>query len=71
VTLSRNGKGETQIEVTVRTAEVDDLATPQDAERVAQDIYDRLRRVYPLASGTTGATPPPAATPAASRKDKP
>lgn len=70
VTLSRNAKGETQIEVTVRTADTEDLATPLDAERVAIEMYDRLRRTYPLASGTPGATPTPTPTPRAGGKDK-
>ena len=45
VTLTRNAKGETQIEVKVHT---DDAAipTPADAEQVARAIYDSLTETY-------------------------
>jgi hypothetical protein len=55
VSLSRNAKGETQIEVTVRTGEGGEVTTARQAAAEAQTIYDQLRSAYPLASGTTGA----------------
>lgn len=55
VTLSRNAKGVTQIEVTVRTGDSDAVETAADAERIASDIYNRLRAAYPLPSGYVGA----------------
>lgn len=61
VTLSRNAKGETQIEVVVRTSETTDGSVPdvEAAEAVAVDVYERLRARYPLASGLTTPTPEP------------
>lgn len=55
VTLTRNAKGVTQIEVTVRTGDDDALATPRDAEREAVEIYERLRATYPMPDGFVGA----------------
>lgn len=55
VTLSRNAKGETQIEVVVRTGESDEVATIFDAERVAGEVFTRLRTAYPMSSGAVGA----------------
>lgn len=55
VTLTRNAKGVTQIDVTVRTGDDDDLATPRDAERHAVEIYERLRARYPMPDGFVGA----------------
>jgi len=46
VTLSRNAKGETQIEVVVRTGEAGDVTTIQEAEQAAIAVYDRLRERY-------------------------
>lgn len=54
VTLSRNSKGETQIEVTVRTGDTDTVRTAADAAAMARTIYDQLRSAYPMASGNTG-----------------
>lgn len=54
VSLTRNAKGETQIEVVVRTG--DDVPTTTDAELIAQDVFDRLRARYPMSSGYVGAT---------------
>jgi hypothetical protein len=48
VTLTQNAKGETQIEVAVRTS--DDM-TVEDAESTAATIYDRLRERYPHENG--------------------
>lgn len=55
VTLSRNAKGETQIEVKVRTGDTDEVRTAADAANRARTIYDELRSAYPMASGHTGA----------------
>ena len=55
VTLTRNAKGETQIEVVVRTC--DSVPTAEDAESVAQAVFERLRARYPLSSGLVSATP--------------
>jgi len=46
VTLSRNAKGETQIEVVVRTGEAGDITTIEEAEAAAVEVYDRLRTAY-------------------------
>lgn len=54
VKLTRNAKGDTQIEVSVYPGETDEVATVFDAERVAKDIYDRLRATYPMSDGTVG-----------------
>jgi hypothetical protein len=71
VTLSRNAKGETQIEVVVRTGDDESLvATTEDAEAVAQRVYDRLRARYPLASGHTTAPDAEATAPARKPLDK-
>lgn len=48
VSLTRNAKGETQIEVVVRTDAELGIHTPDDAGRVAELVYDRLRTVYPF-----------------------
>lgn len=48
VSLTRNAKGETQIDVQVRTADTSDVATVEDAERKAREVYDRLVAAYPL-----------------------
>lgn len=58
VSLSRNAKGETQIEVVVRTAGDGPVQTVEDAETVARTVYDSLRAKYPTASGHAGVTPP-------------
>lgn len=55
VGLTRNAKGVTQIEVTVRTGDSDAVETAADAERIASDIYNRLRAAYPLPNGYVGA----------------
>lgn len=53
VTLSRNAKGETQIEVVARG----DRA-PEHVSGSAVVEYDRLRTAYPMSSGFVGAQPP-------------
>lgn len=48
VKLTRNAKGETQIEVSVRTGEVG-IETPEQAQTKAQQVYDHLTGLYPMA----------------------
>lgn len=48
VSLARNAKGETQIEVTVRSGETGDVTTAHDCARVARELYDELRLEYPM-----------------------
>lgn len=48
VTITRNAKGETQLEVVVRTGEGGEITTPAQAEETATAIYDRLRALYPF-----------------------
>ena len=48
VSLNRNARGATQIEVTVRTGDGGDVLTIEDAETKAREVYDRLRASYPL-----------------------
>lgn len=47
VTISRNSKGDAQFEVVVRATADSAIATPQEAERVACEVYDRLAQKYP------------------------
>lgn len=54
-TLTRNSKGETQIEVTVRTGESDDVATIEAATAKARAVYDELRQAYPHGEGSGAA----------------
>lgn len=56
VTLSRNAKGETQIEVAVRTGETSGLETIEQAEAAAQAVYDRLRIAYPFGGEASGSS---------------
>jgi hypothetical protein len=55
VELVRNAKGVTQIAVTVRTGDTENIVTALDAEKAAVDIYDRLRARYSLPDGFVGA----------------
>lgn len=55
VSLTRNAKGETQIEVVIRTGDSGEILSPADAEREASEVYNRLRAAYPLSSGLVGA----------------
>lgn len=54
VSLTRNAKGETQIEVVVRTDAAGEVPTIEDAEEVATAVYDRLRETYAF-GGDNGA----------------
>lgn len=56
VTLARNSKGETQIEVVVRTGEGGEVQTADQALAKAIELYDQARRQYPMADGRTAAT---------------
>lgn len=56
VTLTRNAKGETQIEVVVRTSEDGAVTTIEEAEAVAVRTFDALRNRYPMRDGTTAGT---------------
>jgi DNA repair protein RadC len=51
ITLARNSKGDTQIEVVIRSAETSEFPTIDDAARKAQELYDTLRARYPMSSG--------------------
>ena len=53
VTLTRNAKGETQIEVVVRTDAELGIVTPDDAREAAETVYDALRDKYPLVSASS------------------
>lgn len=57
VTLSRNSKGETQIEVVVRTGDAGDIVTIEEAEQAAQAVYDRLRVAYHFGAGNGTSEP--------------
>lgn len=46
VTLTRNAKGETQIEVVVRTGDSGGVQTIEEAEAAARSVYERLTAVY-------------------------
>lgn len=56
VTLTRNATGETQIEVKVRTGDDGDVATVEDAERKAGEVYERLQAAYPARPGHDGSS---------------
>lgn len=51
VAISRSAAGSTQIEVTVRTGDDDTVATVEDAEKKAREVYDRLSEQYPPPNG--------------------
>lgn len=53
VTLTRNAKGEVQIEVVVRTADEGEVTTADAAAEKAQAIFDGLIVTYPMSSGVT------------------
>lgn len=57
VALTRNAKGETQIEVVVRTTEDGEITTADAAADKALELYERLAARYPLASGLAHAAP--------------
>jgi hypothetical protein len=51
VTLTRNAKGQTQIEVVVRAGETEEFATAQEAKEAAEGMYDALCAKYPTVEG--------------------
>lgn len=54
VTLSRNAKGNTQIEVIVRTGENSSVTSVEEAEAVAISVYERLTVRYPNEAEPSG-----------------
>lgn len=48
VRLSRNAKGDTQFEVSVRTGEADAIATAADAQAEAVRLYRMLDELFPM-----------------------
>lgn len=59
VSLNRNAKGATQIEVTVRTGSDDDDRTVEQAASKAHTIYDGLRLRYPMPDDDAPIAVPP------------
>lgn len=55
VTLTRNAKGETQIEVVVRTSDAAGAQTVDEAAAKACELYDSMRDRYPMLDGLTAA----------------
>jgi hypothetical protein len=51
VSLTRNAKGQTQIEVTVRAGETEEFPTAAEAQAEAERMYDALCAKYPTAEG--------------------
>lgn len=47
VTLSRNAKGDTQVEVVVRTGDSGEVQTADQAAAKARELYDTLTAAYP------------------------
>jgi hypothetical protein len=56
VTIARNAKGETQIEVKVQAGGGEDVVTVEDAEQKAREVYERLHALYPPANGHDNAS---------------
>lgn len=54
VTLTRNAKGNVQLEVVVRTGENSSVTTVEEAEAVAISVYERLALRYPNADAAGG-----------------
>lgn len=55
VKLTRNAKGDTQVEVSVRTGDTPDVQTVDAAAAKAVEVYDRLRLLYPMSTEPTRA----------------
>lgn len=51
VRLVRNAKGDTQIEVAVRTGDSTGVETVDDCSAEAVRVYDALRIIYPMVEG--------------------
>lgn len=47
VRLARNARGDTQIEVSVRTGESGEVRTVEEAAHKAREVYDALALLYP------------------------
>lgn len=56
VKLTRNARGDTQVEVSVRTGDHEGVETAADAAAEAVRIYDNLRELYPMNGGPTRAS---------------
>lgn len=54
VRLSRNARGDTQIEVVVRTGDTPEVQTAADCSERARQIYDHLCGLYPMAAAANG-----------------
>ncbi|MCI0346582.1 MAG: hypothetical protein L0221_14230 [Chloroflexi bacterium] len=54
IRLSRNAKGDTQFEVSVRTGESDALATAADAQAEAVRLYRMLDELFPMLAKAAG-----------------
>lgn len=54
VTLGRNSKGDTTIEVVVRTGDAGEVQTVEEATQVAKRVYDDLRAAYPFGGSNGG-----------------
>ena len=48
VKLTRNARGDTQIEVTVRTGDSSGIETVEDCAAEANRVYESLRMLYPM-----------------------
>lgn len=55
VSLTRNAKGETQIDVTVRTSDDGSVSTAAEALAEAMRLYDLARAAYPMTPTPTKA----------------
>lgn len=56
VSVTRNARGETQFEVTVRTGEEGGVQTVEEAEAKALEVYARLEAAYPTRNGHDNAS---------------
>jgi uncharacterized protein YxeA len=56
VTLTRNAKGETQIDTKIKTSG-DGVTTIAEAEAQASEVFERLRVKYPLSNGAVARAP--------------
>jgi hypothetical protein len=57
VSLTRNAKGQTQIDVTVRTGHQEDVETAEQAMTKATELYNTLRFLYPIDGDEVPAVP--------------
>lgn len=48
VKLTRNAKGDVQIEVSVRTGDTPEITSAEDAAAKARSLYDGLAAIYPM-----------------------